>query len=683
MEDLEMKKIGIIGSGNMGSGIAQKTAQEGLSVVMVDVKPEFVEKGLQNIRTTLEEAVERKILRPEQVEDIMARIQGTADLAETKDCDLVIEAIFEDMDVKKDLFSRLDQLCEPKTILATNTSSFSVDEIAQSTSRADRFAGLHFFYHPAKNRLLEIIPGAATSEETVSACKQFAQLTGKTDILVKDAPGFAVNRFFVPWLNEATRILEEGVANIPTIDKAAMESLGIGMGPFKLMNVTGIPIAKHSCESLAGKLGPFYAPSARLKAQFESGELWDLEGEVEESNLEKVADRLLGTVFYVATALLEEGVTDMTDIDLGAKVGLRWRKGPFEIINRIGIDKACEQVEGLLKTWPDISVPDHLEMQHKKGKPWDIRYVKYSRDGELGRVTLSRPDAMNALNETVVKHLDEAFKQAEADQETKAIVLEGAGKAFVAGADIGFFVKCIKEDSLDDNFRFTEYGQSVLKRIDESKKFVVAKMDGLALGGGLELALSADVIAATPKAVMGFPETGIGIYPGLGGTQRTARYIGKELAKYLIFTGRLIPAKVAHSIGLVDYLFAPDEIDDKILSLVRGGKVLSKKGKKDEDLPEDFRQIKDMFADSNIEAWLSGEYIENNNPLKAKIAKIISGKAPLALKFANRIIDAGYEMPLSEGVKQELVHLNEIFSTADALTGLTSVGKARPTFEGK
>ena len=112
MEDLEMKKIGIIGSGNMGSGIAQKTAQEGLFVVMVDVKPEFVEKGLKNIRTTLDEAVERKILRPAQVEDIMSRIQGTTDLAETKDCDLVIEAIFEDMDVKKDLFSRLDKLCD-------------------------------------------------------------------------------------------------------------------------------------------------------------------------------------------------------------------------------------------------------------------------------------------------------------------------------------------------------------------------------------------------------------------------------------------------------------------------------------------------------------------------------------------------------------------------------------------
>ena len=149
-----MKKIGVIGAGNMGSGIVQKTAQEGLSVVMVDVKPEFVENGLNNIRNTLKEAVERKILRPEQVDDIMGRIQGTTDMAATKECDLVIEAVFEDMEVKKELFAKLDEVCGPKTILATNTSSFSVDELARTTNRADRFVGLHFFYHPAKNRLL-------------------------------------------------------------------------------------------------------------------------------------------------------------------------------------------------------------------------------------------------------------------------------------------------------------------------------------------------------------------------------------------------------------------------------------------------------------------------------------------------------------------------------------------------
>ena len=215
----------------MGSGLAQKMAQEGLSVVMVDVEPELVERGFENVRETLGEAVEREILRPQQVDEILGRIEGTTELEDTRDCDLIIEAVFEEMEVKRDLFARLEKVSSPKTIFASNTSSFSVAELARATGRADRFVGLHFFYHPAKNRLLEIMPGAATSRETLVACKRFSELIGKTDILVKDSPGFAVNRFFVPWLNEATRMLEEGLADIPTIEEAGMRSLGIGMGP--------------------------------------------------------------------------------------------------------------------------------------------------------------------------------------------------------------------------------------------------------------------------------------------------------------------------------------------------------------------------------------------------------------------------------------------------------------------
>ncbi len=677
-----MKKIGIIGAGNMGSGIVQKTAQEGLSVVMVDIKPEFVEKGLNNIKTTLQEAVERKILRPEQMDEIMGRIVGTTDLNDAKDCDLVIEAVFEDMAVKKDLFKRLDKICGPKTILATNTSSFSVDELSEATNRPDRFIGLHFFYHPVKNRLLEIIPGSKTSQETTTACKQYSQLTGKTDIIIQDAPGFAVNRFFVPWLNEATRILEEGVANIPTIDKAAMDAFRIGMGPFKLMNATGVPIAFHSAETLGDKLGPFYVSSTKLREQTDTGKLWSLEGDVQEDKLQLVSDRLMAVVFYVASSLLQEGVSDVADTDLGAKVGLRWSIGPFEIMNKVGIEKAYNMVENLLKTWPSVQMPNLLAQQKNKGEPWEIRYVKYSRDGEIGRMIISRPDAMNALNETVVRQIDEAFSQAESDNDIKAIVLEGAGKAFVAGADIKFFIDCIKEDRLDDNLAFTTHGQEVLNRIDDSKKLVVAKMDGLALGGGLELALSTDVIVATPKAAMGFPETGIGIYPGLGGTQRTSRFIGKELSKYLIFSGRIISAKDAHAIGLVDYICSPDEIDDKIRSLIAEG-ATQNRGKDTESLPEDWRRLKALFADENIESWLSGKYIEDDDPLAAKTAKIIATKAPIALKLVNQIVDTGYEMPLKEGMKEELAHLNEVFSTQDALTGLTNVGKKDIQFEGK
>jgi enoyl-CoA hydratase/3-hydroxyacyl-CoA dehydrogenase len=286
-----INKIAVIGAGNMGSGIVQKIAHEGIPVVMVDVKDEFVERGLGIIKETLGKAVERKIVRPEHVGEILSRITGTTDMNAVADADIVIEAVFEDKDVKTELFQKLDEICSEKTILATNTSSFFVRDFAEKTKRPDRFVGLHYFYHPAMNRLLEIIPHEGTSAETIETCLLAAKLHGKTAIVVKDAPGFAVNRFFVPFLNEAARMLEEGLADIPTIEEGAKRAFRIGMGPFQLMNVTGIPIAVHSSTTLGSELGPFYATAEILKTQMEKKENWNLEGEVDESKLQPVIDR--------------------------------------------------------------------------------------------------------------------------------------------------------------------------------------------------------------------------------------------------------------------------------------------------------------------------------------------------------------------------------------------------------
>jgi enoyl-CoA hydratase / 3-hydroxyacyl-CoA dehydrogenase len=677
-----MKKIGIVGAGMMGSGIAQKTAQEGLDVVLVDVKPEFVERGLNGIKKTLQEAVERKILTAEKVTEIMGRIHGTTDMSACKDCDIVIEAVFEDMNVKHDVFKKLDAICDPKTIIASNTSTFRAEKLGEVVQRKDRFLALHFFYHPAKNRLLEIIPGPQTSKETLNACERYSVLTGKTDIVVADAPGFAVNRFFVPVNNEASRMLEEGVANSATIEKAGRDALGIAMGPFEIVNVTGVPVALHASAGLALGLTPFYEPSDALKKQTASGKLWPIEGDIQEEKLGMIADRFRAVVFYIISAMLDESVSNIDDIDLGAKVGLKWAKGPFELMNDYGIDKAYAIVEEFIKRWPDLKMPKALIEQKKLGKPWEFRYVKYHKDGKIGRVVISRPDAMNAINHTVVNQLDEAFKQAEADKDTTAIILETTGKAFVAGADIKFFVDCIRDNNLEANYAFTSFGQEVLNRIDDSKKLVVAKVDGLALGGGFELALSTDVIVATNKAVMGFPETGIGIYPGLGGTQRPARFIGKEMAKYLVFTGRVISADEAKAIGLIEEVFTPDEIDAKLEALLKEGKLAPKKGKKTEELPEEWKQIKALFADENIPAWLAGKYMDSSDPIAAKTAKTLAAKAPIALKMVNEIMDKGFKLPLKDGLKEELAHLNEIFKTKDAYTGLANVGK-KVQFEGK
>ncbi len=195
----QINKIGVIGAGNMGSGIAQKIAQEGINVVMVDMKDEFVQRGLGIIKGLLEEGVERKIFKPQQVDETLSRITGTTDFNDVADADLVIEAVFEDKKVKSDLFKKLDEICSEKTILATNTSSFFVKDFIGQISRPDRFIGLHYFFHPAKNRLLEVIPHETTSAETIEKSLLVAKLHGKTSILVKDAPGFAVIVFLCPF----------------------------------------------------------------------------------------------------------------------------------------------------------------------------------------------------------------------------------------------------------------------------------------------------------------------------------------------------------------------------------------------------------------------------------------------------------------------------------------------------
>ena len=274
-----IRKLAVIGAGNMGSGIAQKMATEGFDVTLVDLDDEKVERGLGIIQGILHEAVERKLFTPEQTAVILGRISGSSDWTSLADVDLVVEAVFEDKGVKAQVLARLDEVCRPNAILATNTSSFSVDELAAATKHPDRVLGLHYFFHPAKNRLVEVIPGGQTDPEKFKQAWSLQEQMGKTPISSKDAPGFIVNRYFVPWLNEAVRLLEEGIADIPTIEAACKKAFGIGMGPFELMNVTGVPIALHAATTLGEELGPFYAPCARLAEQVESGELWSLDGE--------------------------------------------------------------------------------------------------------------------------------------------------------------------------------------------------------------------------------------------------------------------------------------------------------------------------------------------------------------------------------------------------------------------
>jgi len=676
-----INKIGVIGAGNMGSGIAQKIAQEGIPVVMVDLKEDFVQRGMNTIKKLLDEGVERKIFTPDQVETILGRITGTTDMKAVADADIVIEAVFEDKAVKTELFQKLDPICSEKTILATNTSSFYVKEFAEKTSRPDRFVGLHYFYHPAKNRLLEVIPHDGTSPETLEKSLLAAKLHGKTAIVVKDAPGFAVNRFFVPFLNEAARMLEEGIGDIPTIEEAAKRAFRIGMGPFELMNVTGIPIAVHAATTLGNELGPFYAPADILKKQMESGELWNLEGTPDESRFEPIMTRFYGICLGVAAALVDEGVASIEDTDRGAKIGLRWAQGPFEIANRIGIDKTYAAVASICEKYPNFKMPGLLEKQKQAGKPFTFNFVDLAVRAGVAYITINRPEAMNALNETVFSQLEDRFTKAQKDPSVKGIVFQGAGKAFVAGADIRYFVQKIKAGKIDDIVAFTRKGHELLMRIENSEKLTIALLDGLSLGGGSELALACQAIIATPAGSMAFPETGIGIFPGLGGMLRFARHTGPELAKYYTFTGQTLTAKDAQELGIVTRLVPPAEVESAIQDLIASGKPDKYRAR---EIPNRFNVLAEACRPESVERLLERQPPTGiPEDLAAKTAKVVGYKAPLAIRMANEIIDAQAGKSIPEAVEIELSRLKEIFSTEDALEGLSSLGRKRPEYKGK
>jgi len=531
-------------------------AQAGYETIVRELNEELLEKGLGRISAFLDKGVAKKKLTQAKRDETWARIRGTTDLADLAECDLVIEAIFESMEAKQELFRELDTICHEDTILASNTSSLSIAEMAAATNRPEKVAGLHYFFPAVINRLLEVVVAAQTAPEVVETLLTYARVTGKVPIVVKDAPGFAVNRFFVPWLNEATRLLDEGVANIPTIDQAACETFRIGMGPFALMNATGIPIAYHSANSLAETLGDFYAPSAALAAQFEAGQPWDLEGEVDEGAKAAVGERLLGVAFGVAAKLVEEGVATVEDTDRGAMVGLRWARGPFGMMNDLGLERALELVDRLAERHPSFAVPELLRRQAATGEPWLIRDVKLEIEDHIAIITMNRPEAMNALNEKVLRELKEAIAQVRDDPEVRVVIITGEGPAFIAGADI----RAMMTKNLIEIREFTRFGHGVLKDIETLDKPVIAAINGFALGGGLELALACDIRLASTEAQMGFPEVGLGIFPGLGGTQRTTRLIGKGRACELIFTGDQIGAQEAARIGLVNRVLPPQQL---------------------------------------------------------------------------------------------------------------------------
>ena len=269
---MEIKQVGVVGCGQMGGGITQVCAQSGYPVIVSEINEELLNKGLTSINSSLTKAVAKERITQQDKDATLARIKGTTDMKDFSNCDLVIEAAIENLDLKKKIFVELDKICPKPAILATNTSCLSIIDIAIATTRPDKVLGLHFFNPPPAMKLMEIIKTIATSDETLEIGKNFGKSLGKTTIIAKDAPGFIVNRLMVPQILNAIRMLEAGVATKEDIDTGLTLGLNHPLGPLGLADLVGLDTLYFIANSIYDEFkDPQFASPTLLKKMVTAG----------------------------------------------------------------------------------------------------------------------------------------------------------------------------------------------------------------------------------------------------------------------------------------------------------------------------------------------------------------------------------------------------------------------------
>ncbi len=366
----------------MGAQIAQVITYSGLPVILKDVQEEAVQKGLGTIRKIYEGRVQKGKMTQSEMEQKMALVTGATTYDDFKDVDLVIEAVFEDMEVKRRVFSELDGICPESTIFATNTSSLSISAIGTATKRPTKVVGMHFFNPAHVMKLVEVIPGMATSMETVDDVVTFSESLRKIPVRVQECAGFLVNRLLMPYLNEAAMALQEGAASMKEIDEA-MVAFGMPMGPFTLLDMIGIDIAERVAKILYESFGPRMTAAQILGMMVQAGRFGTKSGAgfyhyaeteddvmikilkkiYDEHRLKKtpfVPNRLLLAMVNEAVISLQEGVSGANDIDIAMVAGTGFpqeKGGPLHYADQIGIDRVLEELEQYTKDlgprfWP-------------------------------------------------------------------------------------------------------------------------------------------------------------------------------------------------------------------------------------------------------------------------------------------------------------------------------------------
>ena len=659
-------KAAVVGAGTMGGEIAQVIASAGIPVVLKDVRQEFVDLGLKKAeevtRAHLGGLVHKQKISQEQAdaqaEATRARITGTTEYEGFGDVDFVIEAVPERMAIKQAVFGELDVVTPGHAILASNTSSLSISEMADATSRPEKVVGFHFFYPASMMRLVEIVEGADTSPETLQAATTFAQVIRKLPIACGEEPGFVVNRILNSAISEVWRFQESDGLSIKAIDDAVAQAGVAPMGPFFLTDLLGLDTVLHVARHLQQSYGDqsFYVHKGMEKL-VEAGELGAKTGKgfyedgeprsdgETDFDREELTQRFVLKALVEACLLLEEGMATVREIDLGMMAGAGLMPPPFARADATGLDDVLASLERAAADWGEQYEPPQilrrLVAQGRLGVKSGQGFFAYKQpdDGfEQGEAVqletrdgyaiawLDRPPA-NSLSAQVISELGRVWERVDADESIRALVIASANPMlWCAGADVKAFTQMDEQTGA----ALLDEAHALLRAMEASSTVTIAAVNAVAFGGGCELAMACDVRIAAQSASFGQPEINLGIIPGFGGTQRLPRLVGTARALELNLTGDPISAADAYEIGLVTRVVPDHELHDV------------------------------------ARAW----------------ARKLGGQAPLAVGAIKRTT-AG-DADLDEGIEAEKAAFGEVFQTDDAREGIGAfLGKRTPQWTGR
>lgn len=655
-----INRIGIVGSGNIGPDIALHFSKvlygHGVPVVVVDISKDALVSGEGRVRQKVKQGMKTGAFKDNAGDSILKNISWTADYEQLKGADLVIEAATENKAVKSKIFSELEKICSDEAILASNSSHLEPESIFEEVKDKSRCLVIHYFFPAERSIVVEIVPGKNTSAGVADFLMKFYEEIGKAPMRVKSRYGYAIDPIFEGLFLAASQLVEKGLATVKQMDAIAQTALGLAVGPFTAMNLTGGNlITREGLGEMHAKIMPWFRTPKILESQIAINKPWDTpkrgeDVDYSEATFTIVSDQLKGAYFGLTTEILDSQIAQIGDLEMAIENALVIDP-PFQMMNKLGVDKALELVRTFAKEWPDFKIPDILVKQAESGIPWDILQVFWEDREGIAQVTIRRPKALNALNSSVMDQLKRIFLEIKKSSKIKGAVLTGFGtKSFVSGADINQLARL---RTPEEGEALALRGQETLNLIENLGKPVVCALNGLALGGGNELAMACTARIARKglKVLFGQPEPKLGIIPGYGGTQRLPRLIGLAKAWPILRTGNPISSSEALDLGLIQQEIEGDikEAGFALAKKIISGEVRIRSIKREPiGIPE-------FLPEADI------------GRLSRKIDKILQ-----------KAILEGARTTLEEGLKLEAKLFGECLRTKDARIGMENFMRFGP-----